>query len=200
MPRRKKENNPTAPVRQVLKRSRAKGRGIKQKDLVETSDKANPTEPLQVAPQALPQDVPVAKNSRVQVAPLTAMSSLIQPPPPPDYEFTPAPPSHIYTDEPVTKLYNKDELEQYGITAREVKPTTEEPTLERTYQPTEREKELYPHLYPNNPWDANETKLKSNLGQTMSYGDNPVAIFSDATNRFLNSLSEFFGGLSNPNK
>lgn len=191
----KKNKSPTAPVRSVLKRSRAKGRGIKQKDLVADSDKANPTEPLQVRPEDAPRAVATTHNVRPQLAPLTALPAMTEPPPPPTYDLIPPPLSRIYSEQPERTLFNNDDL-GFKTQQEEIKTITETPA----YEPTEFDKKYLPYSFPQNPWDATQTKLKPNLGQKMSYGDDPVEIFSDATSRFLNSLSDFFGGLSNPNK
>lgn len=194
MSRKKKDANPTAPRRTVLKRGRLKGRGIKQKDLVPASEVANPTEPLQVRPDDIPQVPTPLPNVRPQFA-LPLVASAIDVPPP----YIPMNPvtSSVYEEIPSPKLeYDPKMFERpTEDPAKETTNSTDDPLLENPYETK------YSYDPTKNPYDASSLPLTTNY----SYGSkqnqnssNVTNVLSESTNRFVNALFEFFGGFTNP--
>lgn len=198
MPRKQKgANNPLFTERTVLKRSRSKGRGVAQKDLVAETGEANPTEPIQVRqeqpaqremPQVAPKPVaymPTMGNSALNVLPDIHAPSYSQPPSQTiNFASDDYAPPQLYWNEKVPA------------------PT---PPIEIPQEPPP-----IPNLIGSKySFDINSgsTETKFSLGQPKedkgySYGSfSPVVqSVSEATSRFFNTLNEFFGVLGNPNK
>lgn len=210
MPRKQKgENNPLYTKRTVLKKSRMKGRGVAQKDLVATSDAPNPTEALQTRPAETPQRVDPQFMSRVVTPLVPTMGNATlntPPPPPPRYLFnspTPAIDSFNWDDFAHTRDYSTDTGVSYEL------PKVSEGTLDSPPSPAKgvwntEDDDLWGQtlhkMAPSSPIpsmlypDSAPSPLQPNSGTTAS---NPL---SEATGRFLNTLGEFLGGLNNPNK
>ena len=198
MPRKQKgANNPLFTKRTVLKRSRSKGRGVAQKDLVGDTGEANPTEPIQVRqdqptqkviPQVAPKPVayvPTMGNSALNVLPDIPSPSYSQPPSQTiNFASDDYAPPQLYTNDSVPAPTSPIEIPQ------------EPPPI--------------PNLNSSKySFDINSgfPKTEFSLGQTKedkgySYGSSSPVVqsLSEATSRFFNSLNEFFGVLGNPNK
>ena len=199
MPRKQKgANNPLFTKRSVLKRSRMKGRGVAQKDLVADTGEANPTEAIQTRSAETPQRVvPKANPIVTDYVPTMGNSALNVLP-----EILPTPYPYKSSAQPVN--FASDDYAPPQIYLNENVPYPTAP-IEIPQEPPP-----LPNLIDSKfSFDINSgsPETKFSLGQPKedkgySYGSpSPVVqSVSEATSRFFNTLNEFFGVLGNPNK
>lgn len=201
MPRKQKgANNPLYTKRTVLKKSRAKGRGVAQKDLVADSGEANPTEALQTRPAETPQRVLPKTDSVVRGYVPTMGNSVLNAPP----EIPPTPYPYPSLTQPIN--FASDDYAPPQLYLNESIPAPKPPIEIAT---TEDPYSLFNPIDSKYSFDSSSGNPDSQFiyGQPskdkgFSYGSTPPAVksVSEATSRFFNALNEFFGVLDNPNK